>query len=273
MSFKKKSAKVFDSVDSVRLDSNLQVTPECTATCKGIALIVSNNYEGTKHHLPGTDRDSDYMTTFFSALGNYEVVVPKKNLRVKEFTAICEQLASLEYPEVYKRMLVYFAGHGGDGYITLQDKSVRIEEIQAIFDPSKHQKLYAMARIFFIDACRGSTRYVSEDQTRGGPDKKSYEVYCKYKNELIAYSTLKGHAAYDGESWTQALYKCLVLTQYQQDDLLHVLTHANNKLGSHQTATCKNTLKELVYFWKESGMHVNCNNCLYVHVLAYFVYV
>ena len=269
MSRKGKSAKVFDSVDNVQLDSNLQVTSQCKATCKGIALIVSNNYEGTKSPLPGTDRDSDVMTTFFSTLGNYEVVVPKKNLRVKEFIATCKQLASLEYPEVYKRMVIYFAGHGGDGYIALQDKPVRIDDIQAIFDPGKHQKLHEMVRMFFIDACCGSTRYASDDHTRGGPGKKSYEVCCKYKNEVIAYSTLKGYTAYDDEkSWTQALYECLVPERYQQDDLLRVLIHANDKLGSRQTATCKYTLTEPVYFWIESGMHVNCNKYLIAFVYA-----
>ena len=256
MSGKEKSAKVFVSVENVQLDSNLRVTSQCKASCKGIALIVSNNYEGTDNPLPGTDRDSDAMKRFFSALGNYEVVVPKKNLRVNEFTDICEHLASLEYPEIYKRMVIYFAGHGGDGYIALQDERVHIEAIQAIFDPSKHPKLYTMARIFFIDACRGSTLYTKDDHTRGSPDKKSYQVHCKCQNELIAYSTLKGYAAYDGESWTQTLYECLVLERYMQDDLLHILTYVNSELDSRQTAPSHSTLKELVYFWKESGMHV-----------------
>ena len=256
MNRKKTSAKVFDSVDSVQLDSNLQVTPQCTATCKGIALIVSNNYKGTDNPLPGTNRDSDVMMRFFSALGNYEVVVPKKNLGVHEFTSICKHLASLEYPEVYKRMVIYFAGHVGDGYIALQDERVHIEDIQAIFDSSKHPKLYAMARIFFIDACRGSTHYANDDHTRGSSDKNFYQVHCKCQNELIAYSTLKGYAAYDGESWTQTLYECLVLERYMQDDLCRLLTYVNNELDSRQTAPYHSTLRELVYFWKESGMHV-----------------
>ena len=36
--------------------------------CKGIniALIVSNNYEGTDKLLPSTDQDSDEMKAFFS---------------------------------------------------------------------------------------------------------------------------------------------------------------------------------------------------------------
>ena len=272
MSRKKTPAKVFDSVHSVQLDSNLQVTPQCTATCKGIALIVSDNCKETDNPLPGTNRDSDVMMRFFSALGNYEVVVPKKNLGIHEFTSICKHLASLEYPEVYKRMVIYFAGHGGNGYIALQDKRVHIEDIQAIFDPSKHPKLYVMARIFFIDACRGSARYTGDDHTRGGPDKKSYQVHCKCQNELIAYSTLKGYAAYDGESWTQTLYECLVLERYMQDDLVHVLTYVNNELDSRQTAPYQSTLRELVYFWKESGMPVrNYSKYIYVNMLlAYY---
>lgn len=270
---KKGSANKFQKpncVDDVRLDPTLQEN----VLCKGIALIVSNNYEGTKQWLPSTDQDSDEMKRFFSALGNYEVVVPKKNLRVDEFMCVCEYLASLPYPETYKRIVIYFAGHGGNGFIALQDKQVHIEDIQAIFDPSKHTKLYNMARIFFIDACRGNTCYSS--LARGGSDgsaQKIYQAHCKYDNEMIAYSTLKGYAAHDdkegGGFWTHTLYTCLVLKEYMHEDLGHVLTFVNDKLGSRQTAPYHSTLCGLIYFWKEAGMHM-CNTCKHMLDLGIF---
>ena len=261
--FKKESAYSFekpDCLDEIQLDSALQNK----AVCKGIALIVSNNYEGTNKELPSTDQDSDEMKRFFSALQNYEVVVPKKNLRVDELVYICERLASLPYPECYRRVVIYIAGHGGDGFIEFRDKEVHIEAIQAIFDPSKHTKLTNMARIFFIDACRGSSRYSSHGR-RGSGAQKAYSAHCKYDNELIAYSTLKGYVASDGNQeggglWTHELYTCLVLEEYMQEDLCHVLYHVNERLGSRQTSTYHSTLgtSGLVYFWKEAGMCTKC---------------
>ena len=116
-----------DCLDKIRLDSVLQNK----ATCKGIALIVTNNYEGTDKALPSTDLDSDNMERFFSFLGNYEVVVPNKNLMVDELTSICEHLASWPYPECYRRIVIYIAGHGGDGFIEFRDKEVYIEDISS----------------------------------------------------------------------------------------------------------------------------------------------
>ena len=269
--FKKESAYSFqkpDCLDGIQLDSTLQKK----AVCKGIALIVSNNYEGTNKHLPSTDRDSDEMKTFFSTLGNYEVVVPKKNLRVGEFKCICEHLASLPYPEIYTRIVIYIAGHGGDGFIEFQDKEVHIEDIQAIFDPSKHTKLQNMARIFFIDACRGSSHYSSH--TRGlSSTQKAYSAHCKYDNELIAYSTLKGYVALDddkegGGLWTHELCTCLVLEEYMHEDLSHVLVFVNKRLGSRQTSTYHSTLSTcgLIYFWKEAGICIKCVICIWCRV-------
>lgn len=254
-----KSGEKPDWLDEVRLDPTLKKNTQC----KGVALILSNNYEGSEKSLPGTDEDSKNMNNFFLTLGNYDVVLPKKNLKrdlkSSEFKDVCEYLASLEYPDVYKRIVVYFAGHGDDGCIAMQDKDMHIEEIQAIFDPTKHPKLYNMARIFLIDACRGSMYYSNHGRRRSDDSatRTIYQAHCKYDNELIAYSTLKGYVAYDkgshvGGSWTHALYTCLIRERHE--DLNHVLTIANKMLGSSQTSPYQSSLKDFIYFWKEAGM-------------------
>ena len=45
------------------------------------------------------------------------------------------------------------------------DKEVHIEDVLAIFDPSKHPSLGNIARVFFIDACQGNR---CSDHVRGG---------------------------------------------------------------------------------------------------------
>ena len=255
--FRKKQspAKNFEKpncLDNIQLDPNLRGNVQC----KGIALIASNNYEGTGYkHLPCTDEDSKNMKAFFSTLENYEVVTPKKNLRANEFMNICERLASLQYPETYKRLVIYFAGHGGNGYITMIDERVRVEQLQAIFDPGKNKTLDDMAKIFIIDACRGS------GDARGGSDKsaKPYQAQCRYSNQLMVYSTLEGHVAHSDEEgyggvWTYAFYKCLVCKDYMHKHLCDVLAHVNGKLGL-QTSSYQSSLSDshFIYFWIEAG--------------------
>ena len=245
--------------DKIKLDPTLHKN----AQCKGIALIVSNNYEGTKSSLPSSDEDSDTMKNFFSELENYEVVT-LQNLKCNEFLDVCKYVAALRYPQTYKRIVIYFAGHGGDGYIGMLDKEVRIEDVQAIFDPSKHPSLGNIARVFFIDACRRSKCI---DHVRGclgnGTDPSTHQIYCKHHNELIAYGTLKGNVAHDsqdgyGGSWTQELYSCLTDKENAHKDLGQVLTLVNAKLGPNQTPTFTTSLSESIFFWKESGMFITC---------------
>ena len=243
-----------DCFVGVELDSALQNN----ATCKGIALIVTNNYEGTKHKkLPSTDLDSEMMENFFTMLGNYKVVVPKKNLKADEFKHICEYLAILPYPKVYRRIIIYIAGHGGDGFVTFQDKDVYLKDIQAIFNPGEQESLTKITRIFFIDACR-----VSSSHARSVSDaQKGFS--CKHENELIAYSTLTGYVASDdkdgGGLWTNALLKCLML---QKDmHLCDVLSCVNEWLKSpdhDQISAYESSLsrEEMIYFWKESGNYL-----------------
>ena len=248
---RKKSAKNFDCLPAIQLDSNLQENVQC----KGIALIVTNNYKGTDKALPSADDDSRMMKSFFSTLQNYEIII-RENLKVDELLYICEYLASREYPEIYKRIVLYFAGHGSDGYIRLKDKRVNTKDIQAIFNPMKYPRLSKMARIFIFDACRGS---FSPNDTSGGPDKRIYKADCMFDNELIVYSTLDGCAAHNnkkegGGVWTHKFYTYLVLEKYHDKNICCVLLEVNQNLPSYQTTSYHSSLVEAVCFWEEAGM-------------------
>ena len=243
-------------LDNIQLKSSLQGNEKC----RGIALIASNNYEGTDKPLPSTDKDSDDIERFFKALGNYEVVTPEKNLKANEFMNICEHLASLQYPETYKRLVIYFAGHGGNGYITMIDKPVHVDDLQAIFDPVNNDTLNHMAKIFIIDACRGSACYSSH--TRGpGKGAKPYQAQCRYSNQLMVYSTLEGQVAHNdiesyGGLWTHTFHTCLIRDKYMYDHLCDVLTHVNGYMDERglQIAPHQSTLSgDFIYFWIEAG--------------------
>ena len=255
----------------------LDPTLHNNAQCKGIALIVSNNYEGTKFALPSNNHYSDTMKRFFSTLKNYEVVT-LQNLKRDKFLGVCKYVAALPYPETYKTIILYFAGHGGDGYIVVLDKEVHIQDVQAIFDPSKHPTLGNIARVFFIDLCRGIK---CSDHVRGGlgkgTDHSTHQIYCKHHNELIAYSTLKGNVARDSQdgydrSWTQELYSCLTNMENVYKDLVQVLFLVNAKLGPYHTLTFTTSSSEPIFFWIESGMFITCKHahvCVYVELLNY----
>ena len=252
----------------------------------GKAFIVSNDYDCAVNFdkLKGTHKDAERMAHAFTHLG-YDVV-PRRNLMYDELTSFISEAASFPYAPSHERLVFIFSGHGvsGDklfdeygrprgntgGKICSQEGgTIEIEKIIDQFKPDKHQVLGRMARLFFIDACRGSeedigvtlpfrTRGMSE---RGGkfliPDRVP-----KQGNILVAYSTLPNHKAYeksDGGLWMTLLTEAIVT---QNDDIAAVLTEVRGRLmkqcqsyPAFQTPQCINQLTERINFLAESGKH------------------
>ena len=77
----------------------------------GVALLVSNSYEGEKN-LPFTHDDTNAMEETFKGFG-YQVY-KKQNLSYEDFKNCYRGLADYDYPPPCKRLLLYFSGHGAD---------------------------------------------------------------------------------------------------------------------------------------------------------------
>ena len=160
----------------------------------GVAFIVSNDYHGE----PGCTL-RDYGLDFKNMKHVFDNLVDKYHVTVahsatySKFIATCKYLADYkpEYPKCCKRIIIYFSGHGGDGYIRMErdamhpDRSnVKIIEILNFF---RNDKCKDMERILLLDACCSAE-----------------DIECE-GNELVACATSKGRPA-ESFPWTGGLW-------------------------------------------------------------------
>lgn len=233
----------------------------------GIALIVSNDYRDTnKRYLNGTEKDASIMVDAFSFLG-YGTIL-KQNVTRVEIFAECEKLAGYDYSlqNKCKRIAVVFSGHGDmdeeRGVLIMQDEEkVFVKDLVNSFKATSNPTLASMARMFFIDACRGSLEEppVVSRSPRGGHFRKQASSEAGL---LIAYSTTEYHKAYEGIHggfWIQCLAREMCTSN---ESLCTILTKVNKELNEQcnrlpkehaklQTAQFVSQLIEDVYFLRE----------------------
>ena len=115
----------------------------------GVALLVSNDYEGQKlKPLPFVHKDADNLERVFEQF-SYNVC-RKRNVTDTDFLECYRDLADHNYPPKCKRILVYFSGHGGsDGVLVMQDGShTRIEDIINCFKTPKVKQCRTWLKCF-----------------------------------------------------------------------------------------------------------------------------
>ena len=212
----------------------------------GLAVIISNDYKSNPQYgnLNGTEKDGDALESSFKTL-RY-TVVRKHNTSLSFLVALLKKVSSgLRYPPSYKAIAFVFAGHGeaGGNLITSEGNKISIEGIVRILSPSSNDasttQLGDMARMFFIDACRGEkddlgfhvTPRGASANPRGGKPVELLRIPSEPTNIVVAYSTVAGYRSYEidgqGGIWLQSLAKKLIKCDCSIGD---VLTEVNGDL-------------------------------------------
>ena len=178
-----------------------------------------------------------------------------------ELIKFVDEAAALPYTQSYKRLVFIFSGHGVNGeklynkqrklrgyasgkLCSQEGHTIEIESIIDHFKPDKHPALGRMARLFFIDACRGDEVDLGVTlQTQGMQEKGGQllherggqflvqERVSKHANILVAYSTLPNHKTYeegDGSLWMKFLSEAIL---NQNEDITTILTDVSNRLN------------------------------------------
>jgi len=241
----------------------------------GVALVVSNDYKplGPDFEL-NTHGDSDTMEQLFKKFG-YDVHKIRNLSKAKHFLSYCKDLAAFKYPSTCKRLLVYFAGHGGDGTLLMQDgrSKVEIEDMINDFklnDQNNNPVLSEMAKMFFFDACRGEKEdkgytgrsAIRNDREKIGCQVRSRKVKPVEGNILVANASTRYYVADEGEaggSWTNCLAKALRESK-ESHSVLDVLNIVSDLLRAEdhgdrvQTSEFTNSIgaENMVYFRKEA---------------------
>ena len=251
---------------------------------RGVAFIISNPYlrSGKESHSKAVNADVKKMEELFQEKKiNYMVKVRTAGT-YKAFLATYKHLVSYEdYPKTCKTILLYFCGHGGQGFITMEDGTtidiLKLRSLSANNDCD-------IAKIFLIDACRGSESDSGHMTRTGGKftcSKRNNSpidhaklgsddsLHASKGNDLIAYATSDGYVAYsneDGGSWTNTLV--LQLRKLEHEDITSVLhkvnglmrykIHGPKKAPKFQTPEAIDRLTNKVYLWDQSGKSIIC---------------
>ena len=196
----------------------------------GVVYIVYNDYHTNKDLvLRGLEADCVNIERFFDACDDEYYMVPKRSVTAKRLLTTCEYLANYtgRYLPCCDRIIIYFAGHGGDNYIRLdedcsdvkkgneggkkseakreKESKVDVEDILAVFRNKGITE--KMSIILLLDACCNAKT-----------------VKCE-KNELVASAASEKSKALSnwyGGYWTNVLYTVFNATneRYNIIDLL-----------------------------------------------------
>ena len=228
----------------------------------GVALIVSNDYQGLKDvdELHFVHKDAASLEQVFK--GFSYAVYRKENVSTADFVSCYKKLAEFKYPSRCKRILVYFSGHGGnDGALIMQDGGrIKSEDMISCFKIhiSNNETLAEMAKMFFFDACRGSQQDHGYMRKSGGETDWMKRI-PREGGVLIAYASTPYHVSYgdsSGSRWTNCLVQALEESK-DNDDVCRILTTANILMAKQPNSECQtseysNTLREFVYFKQEA---------------------
>ena len=121
--FERFSATSNNTVRDPPLDaSDIKLTKEdFNGSEVGVVYLLTNDYHAEdKAAIRDHGKDRQRMTAFFESCVDRYVVKPHTNATAKRFLATCRSLANCKYPEHCDRIIIYFAGHGKDGYITME---------------------------------------------------------------------------------------------------------------------------------------------------------
>jgi len=232
--------------DISRIDQwiHTQIAVSSSPPPNGLAILVGckNSCKLGHKTLQGVQRDLKSLKDAFSKL--LFTTLPLFDPTAEHVRIVINRVCNLlnfgiNQPSSWKRVIVTFSGHGDKTHLyTKNDKLVLESDIVDPLINSKADLMVGRAKLFFIDACRGtsqdygidlsSLRYRGEQTlvARG-------ERVPKEGNYLVAYSTLLGMESLESElggCWMQLVSEMLLDPSMLEKSITDVLVDVNSKL-------------------------------------------
>ena len=237
-------------MDPLRIESVI----EANSTAIGLAIIITNDYKSNPHHLDllATESDGIAMEDAFKQLGF--ATIRKHNVTKSLVIALLHQCSSVRYPQTCKRLAFVFAGHGrepkqeddeeGTQLVTCEGKNVSVKTVVTKLSPlSPDSTLGSMARMFFIDACRGSrvdfgrlvSRGAEKLSHRGGGVIPDIRIPSEACNFILCFSTVSGYRSYEvqkGDTGSRGIWLPLVAQKLKtsEKNIEVVMTEVNKEM-------------------------------------------
>lgn len=236
-------------MDPLRIESVI----EANSTATGLAIVITNDYKSNPHHfdLLATEGDGIAMEDAFKQLGF--ATIRKHNVTLSLVIALLHQCSSVRYPQTCKRLAFVFAGHGrepkqpgeeGTQLVTCDGRNFSVTTVVKKLSPqSSDSTLGSMARMFFIDACRGSrndfgiqvSRGSEKLSHRGGGVIADIRIPSEASNFILCYSTVSGYRSYEvqkGDTGPRGIWLPLVAQKLKtsEKNIEVVMTDVNKEL-------------------------------------------
>ena len=202
---------------------------------RGLAVIVTNQYQKSKKKLLGTKKDGEKMEDAFKSLEFATLWnLNKSSEEMKDLVkSVVTYFQDNPIPKLHIVAFV-FSGHGNhkidetkkerkEGDVVRGEDGEDIWLKDEIVQPlAEEHKIGDIPKLFFIDACRGSKMLPTFDKGDQMPEETEPEEIEKRElvttegNYFLAYSTIPEHKAWmdpddpsSGSAWMQILAKNL----------------------------------------------------------------
>ncbi|XP_031714617.1 caspase-8 isoform X2 [Anarrhichthys ocellatus] len=210
-----------------------------TAAKRGICLIVNNcNFMPFLTNREGTIFDEKVLHKVFTWLG-FEVEV-KRDCKREEMLSVLRELGSRNHSQM-DCLVCCVLSHGKEGCVsTVDGQTVEIKELKEPFNGLNCASLAEKPKLFFIQACQGTSKQTAVSICADGPAapspvcsdaSKANDSIPSDADFLLAMSTVPSYVSFrerkKGSWFIQSLCQNLVQMVPRGYDLVSILTKVN----------------------------------------------
>ena len=102
--------------------------------------------------VPNIHRSSDKMCAVYGELGFAHCSF--KDSPRAEIAAVFKELSAMSLPKSYKSVIIYYAGHGKDWCLNVEDSYLAISDLIEILSKTGENQLKNVAKVIVFDCCR-----------------------------------------------------------------------------------------------------------------------
>ena len=200
--------------------------------------MVTCDYEGTETKpLPGTRVDAKEMDRTFMKL-NYNIhklMNASKSGIQSLFTKISDYLQNYEGSVEDKVIVFAFSGHGcnedGSEQLLANDMGTLNFEDEILLPLARHEKVAKIPKLFFIDACRGTSELIAKGVVQGSMKGFSAKGVTHVEgNYRVDYATIPDHKAYSSDTGSLWMPELALTLREKDDSLQNIMAIVNMKV-------------------------------------------
>lgn len=233
------------------------------ASPRGVCVIINNEKFKGSPERKGSTKDADSLCYIFKKL-DFKVLL-YKNQTAEQMKNLLEGISDQNH-ENYDCFVCCILSHGsrGPSICGTDNNLIRVNQLTGYFRASECESLAGKPKLFFIQACQGSTRqkgyehadFIQKPQSKELWDFHSYQPEMKYSDDIdltrpdsrmllpdeadfvLGYATLPGYVSFRNEesgSWFISMLVPMLDTYASKHDLLSILVKVNEEVAKKVT--------------------------------------